>query len=377
MIQKKQQTQFIDYITMTYTIRFWTLSLAIFFTACLPLERRRDAPIEPTATDSKWHEVTGVNAERTIQNLYATPFELLAITENQFIRLSPENSLIEKRTLQANRVPLGAPVLSENTFFRAMQGIDNREIYEFHCVRNAQVVKRFYSTDLVRPSETFTAEHRSIRFMGAYSADGTKYFLPGVVYQGALGIPHIEVIIFNIYNNLGGNDIDSVTLFKRVAFQPQVLGTSGKIESCRFMRDYFYLATADGGFRISPDGQMSQFFPHWTLDFFQKEGRIYATGFSTYNFFYTSDNGRSWLRGRPSNLRFTETVGSYVLSQKERGARYMLGDSTLLNIKEIQYNDNTNFPNVPNYYYGATFFQNKYYLNAERKLFYNNSISAQ
>jgi hypothetical protein len=66
-----------------------------------------------------------------------------------------------------------------------------------------------------------------------------------------------------------------------------------------------------------------------------------------------------------------------VLSQKERGARYMLGDSTLLNIKEIQYNDNTNFPNVPNYYYGATFFQNKYYLNAERKLFYNNSISAQ
>jgi hypothetical protein len=377
LILKKQQTKFFDYITMTYTIRFWTLSLAIFFSACLPLERRRDTPVEPTATDGKWHEVTGVNAERTIQNLYATPFELLAITENQFIRLNPENALVEKRTLQANRVPLGAPVLSENTFFRALQGIDNREVYEFHCVRNAQVVKRLFSTDLVRPFETFTAEHRRIRFTGAYSTDGTKYFLPGVVYQGTLGIPHVEVMIFNIYNNLGGNDIDSVTLFKRVAFQPQALNTSGRIESCRFMSDYFYLATEDGAFRMSTDGQVNQFFPHATLDFFQKEGRIYATGYSTYNFFYTSDNGRSWLRGRPSNLRFTETIGSYVLSQKERGARYMVGDSALLNLKKIQYDDNVNFPDVLNYYYSVAFFQNKYYLNSNNKLFYNNNILAQ
>ncbi len=359
---------------MTYTIRFWMLSLATFFTACLPLERRRDTPVDPEQTEGKWKEVAGVNAERTIQSLYATPFELFAITENQFIRLNHENSLVEKRTLQANRVPLGAPVLSENTFFRAMQGVDNREVYEFHAARNAQIVKRFVSTDLVRPSETFTAKSNRIRFIGAYSSDGTKFFLPGVVYQGALGVPHVEIMIFNIYNNLGGNDIDSVKLFKRVAIQPQVLNTNDKIESCRFIKDFFYLATQDGAFRVSVEGQLSQFFPHWTLDFFEKEGRVYATGLATYNFYYTSDNGRSWLRGRPSNLRFTENAGNYVLSQKERGARYMVSDSTLLNAKEIQYNDNINFPNVLNYYYATAFFQNKYYLNADKKLFYNKTI---
>jgi hypothetical protein len=350
------------------------LSLATFFTTCLPLERRKDTPIDPEQADGKWQEVTGVNAERTIQSLYATPFELLAITENQFIRISPENSLVEKRVLQSNRVPLGAAVLSDNTFFRAMQGADNREVYEFHAVRNAQVVKRFVSTDLVQAEETFTAKSARIRFTGAYSSDGTKFFLPGVVYQGALGNPHVEIMIFNIYNNLGGNDIDSVTLFKRVAIPPQVLNTNNKIESCRFIRDFFYLATEDGAFRISMSGQLSSFFPHWTLDFFQKEGRIYSTGLATYDFFYSSDNGRSWLRGRPSHLRFTETVGAYVLSQRERGTRYMVSDSTLLNIKEIQYKDNPNFPNILNYYYGTAFFQNKYYLNADRKLFYNTTI---
>jgi hypothetical protein len=362
---------------MTYTIRFWMLSLATFFTACLPLERRRDSPVDPAQTDGKWREVTGVNAERTIQTLYATPFELLAITENQFIRLNTEHSLVEKRALQSNRVPLGAPVLSENTFFRAMQGVDNREVYEFHAVRNAQVVKRILSTDLVRPTETFIAKSNRIRFTGAYSSDGTKFFLPGVVYQGTLGNPHVEIMIFNIYNNLGGNDIDSVKLFKRVAIQPQLLGTADKMESCRFIREFFYLATEDGAFRVSQDGQLSQFFPHWTLDFFQKEGRIYSTGFATYNFYYTSDNGRSWLRGRPSNLRFTENVGNFVLSHKERGMRYVVSDSTLLNLKNIQYDDNTNFPNVVNYYYTTAFFQNKYYLNADKKLFYNTTIPTQ
>jgi hypothetical protein len=359
---------------MSYRIRFCMFSLAIFFTACLPLERRRDSPVDPAPIDGKWREVTGVNAERTIKSLYATPFELLAITENQFIRLNTDNSLVEKRTLQSNRVPLGAPVLSENTFFRALQSADNREVYEFHAVRNAQVVKRFFSSDLVRSNETFTSKSSRLRFTGAYSSDGTQFFLPGVVYQGGLGNPHIEIMIFNIYNNLGGNDIDSVRLFKRVAIQPTVLGTNDKMESCRFIRDFFYLATEDGAFRVSREGQLSQFFPHWTLDFFQKEGRIYSTGFATYNFYYTSDNGRSWLRGRPSTLRFTENVGNYVLSQKERGLRYTVGDSTLLNLKEIQYNDNTNFPNVVNYYYATAFFQNKYYVNADRKLFYNTTI---
>lgn len=360
---------------MTNTTRFWILSLSLFFTACLPLERRSDTPVQPIVTDDKWHEVTGIHAERTILSLYATPVELLAITENQFIRLSHQQLLLEKRSLQANRTPIGAPVLSENTFFRALQGADNRDVYEFHCVRNAQVVKRLYSSDLVRPSETFVAERRKVRFTGAYNAEGTKYFLPGVVYQGTLGIPHVEIMIFNIYNNGSGNDIDSVKLYKRVAIQPQVLGTNGKIESCRFIRDFFYLATEDGAFRISQEGQLSQFFPHWTLDFFQKEGRIFSTGFGTYDFFYTSDNGRSWLRGRPSNLRFTETAGNYVFSQKATGSRYAVGDSVLLNIKQIQYDSPTNFPDIVNVYYSVAFFQNKYFINSDRKLFYNNNIT--
>jgi hypothetical protein len=55
----------------------------------------------------------------------------------------------------------------------------------------------------------------------------------------------------------------------------------------------------------------------------------------------------------------------------------MVGDSTLLNLKSIQYDDNTNFPNVLNYYYTTAFFQNKYYLNADKKLFYNTIIPTQ
>jgi hypothetical protein len=361
---------------MSRNLLFLTSLIAMIHGSCVPLEYRKDGvdPNLPPTPIGLWKEIKNLNPERTIRNLRATPFELHAITDNQFLRLNIDNQLIEKRSLQAHRVPIGMPILSDNSFFRASQGADNREYYEFHSVTNAQTVKMVISSDLVRRNETFTVERGRLRYPGAYSQNGSKFFLPGTVYPGNSGTARIEILILKLHFSPSTSEIDSISLHKRVSIAPQALSVGGRIETCRYMNGYLFLATADGAFRISEDGQVKEFFPHWTLDFYQRDGRIFSTGLGSYDFFYSSNSGDAWLRGRPTQLRFTEQVGQHIFTQRDKGTKFQLADSSMTKNKNIKYNNDTIFPNSIDSYHGVAFFQNQYYMSVEKKLFYNETI---
>jgi hypothetical protein len=336
-------------------------SLIFLFDSCLPLV---DKPVVPVASEADWLPLSVFSAQQNIKTVHATPFELYFLSNDQFFRLDANQKLIEKRPLATDRQLFGTPVLSDNTFLRISQGADNKQILEFHLTRNPASVRKIIATNYADTArrESFDIDFEG-RTPGAYSSDGTKYFLPGIIRPSYKPV----VLILDIKLDGRSNEFVDISLVKRVEITG--LATEKKIEACRFINGNFYLATKDGGFRITPQGDVKKLFSHWTYDFFAAGTKIYSTGFNSYDFQISADNGNTFQRSSAqSPIKFVETANGKVFSQTQRIKPYEMADSTLLSVKPILYNSSFTFTPDPDY--EIDFFQGNYYINLAKNVYY-------
>ena len=356
------------------------LIMLLFFGACVPLiDEENNKPIDTgntnggttgsntgtgtnTGTPTVWQSLTAVSAQTLIKSIYSTSNEMYFISDNQFIRLDTNSKVIEDRQLPADRPLFGSPVMSQNAFMRISQGLDNKQVIEFHHAKNRNAIIKIVTSSLVEASlkESFQIDVFA-RTPGCFSTDGTKYFLPGVVYDSYKA----TLMILDIKYTPDGNNFQSISLLKRIEITG--LATDGKIESCRYLNGNFYLATKDGGFRITSNGEVKKLFNHWTHDFFEKDGKIYSSGFASTDFFKSTDNGITWSRYGNGNFKFVECIGNKIFTQTQKGLRYSLLDNTLLKAVEMKYN--TDFTTDPDSYYGIGFSKNLYYINVGSKIY--------
>lgn len=351
---------------------FWGVFCCL--SSCVPLVKDND-PSNPTPTkkDIAWDNFSTVNPELLIKCIHASASELAILTNNQLFRVDANLRLIEKRALVADRQIYGSPVCSDKTFLRISQGNNNMQVVEFHLMNNPSVVKKFFTSELVdiARNESFLIDVFS-RTPGVFSSDGKQFFMPGTVYPAYKP----TVMIFDITLNAQGSDFSSVKLAKRVEIPN--LSTDGKIESCRYLAGNLYMATKDGGFRISPDGQVKKLFNTWSLDFFEHDKKIYAnsTDFNVNDFYVSSDNGLTWKKvGIGGQLRYVEAAGGKLFSHNSRNVPYNLADVTTAKEKQIIYvND---FKEKSDNYYSISFFQNKYFISVGNQIFSINAIQTK
>ena len=71
---------------------FFGLLAILVFTACF-----RAKSVNPEIDGPKWQRVESIRLEDPIQNLIGTPFEVYAITERHFARISRQDTLLELR----------------------------------------------------------------------------------------------------------------------------------------------------------------------------------------------------------------------------------------------------------------------------------------
>lgn len=90
------------------------------------------------------------------------------------------------------------------------------------------------------------------------------------------------IAILDIRLNFQADNFQSVTLSKLVKVPN--LSTEDRIESCRFIRGNFYLATKDGGFRINTEGVVTRLFTTWAKDFFEKRLKFMLRGLTAATF---------------------------------------------------------------------------------------------
>ncbi len=346
---------------------FTCLLILTSIISCIPLVKEDSSGSTPTPTNPAvaWQPLSIATPELLVKSIHNTSTEMDILTNNQLFRIDANLKLIEKRPLLADRQIYGAPVCADNTFLRITQGSNNMQVVEFHLIKNPATVKKFFTSELVdlTKNESFLIDVFA-RTPGVFSTDGTQFFMPGVVYPAYKP----TVMIFDIGLNSAKTDFTILKLAKRIEIPN--LSTDGKIESCRFLKGNFYLATKDGGFRITPDGQVKKLFNTWTLDFFEKDDKLYANGtdFNINDFYTSSDNGLTWKKvGITGLLRYVETANGQLFNQKSRNLPYDIVDASLAKIKSIVYVNN--FPEKSDNYYSIVFFQNQYFISVGNQIY--------
>jgi hypothetical protein len=335
------------------------------FTSCIPLTEK---PI--TAADNPdlypWKVISGVSANQPIRGIHATPFELYFLSNNFLFRLDDKLNLQEKRLLPTDRSFFGAPILSDNVFVRVTQNTNNDAVFEFNITRNAQNVKKIAASSLVDTAkrETFVPEavYEQTLQPGVFSADGTKLLLVGTVNSNK-----VFAIIVDVQLDFPATNFARIAVLKRVEL-PDLL--SKKLESIRFVNGNFYIATQNGGYRVTPTGEVKKVFNHWALDFFAVGTTLYSSPYSAYDFHISSDNGLTWRRGAPSELKYVNVANNRVFTQISRGVNYAnIGDSTLTKPLKVKYNPDQFTTRTETVDYHIRYFKGKYFMNDGNTIF--------
>lgn len=346
------------------------LVLVFAFFSCIPLV---DKPVSPADNpdDYPWKPISSVTANQPIRGIHATPFEVYFLSNNFFFRLDDKLTLQEKRLLPTDRSFFGAPILSDNVFVRVTQNSSNDAVFEFNLARNAQIVKKITASELVDTArrETFVPEavYDQTLQPGCFSADGTKLLLIGSINSNK-----IYGILLDIQLDFPATNFSRISVLKRVEL-PDLL--SKKLESVRFLNGNFYIATQNGGYRVTPTGEVKKVFNHWALDFFAVGNNLYSSPYSAYDFHSSLDNGLTWQRRSPSELKFVDVVNNRIFTKTSRGVSYaILGDSTFAKQLKIKYNPDifTNTRDAVDYH--IRYFKGQYFMNDGAKIYALDSI---
>lgn len=347
----------------THTLVLYATLSAVIFSACIKVEA-------PPVDKNPWQKLS-LSVERPLQNAHVTPDALFFITQNEFFRLDRSLNLIEKRTLNANFEVNGTPALSHNVFARLTKTNQGKQKLEFHLTKSGAEVVEFTTDDLTASSgETLEIDFQGSQ-IGAFNPDGTKFILAA----RNLSRFHYSFFIFELQLDAQTFHFESVKIARKVDVEDMKL-TFNNVGTLRFLDGNFYVASKQGGFRITPDGQTSKMSAGWVKDFFIFGGKIYATGFENADFFVSENSGLTFARNpRPSELKVVETGGGKVVSHEFPGWSYYLASDDLLNATPILGNEN--FPDNNNAFFFLTFFENNFFISVGKEVYYAAELKTQ
>lgn len=359
------------------------LFLLLFFllstTACKKVIFEDPMPVDPDTepTDTTmmvelvdW-TLLDIRAERKIQNTLGTPFELYAITDNQFFRYSPDLELVEKRPLDASQSVYSRPVLHDNTFVRLTQNDDDREIIEFHLTRSPLEIREFVVNELGNQTNEFFRLDFFSLYPGAFSDDGVYFLLP----TQNLRDNNYTCFLFEVRHTPNHNAFTSIEMIDRIEV-PGIGLDVDNLENVRFINGNFYLASKEGGYRIKLNGEVEKALQPWIIDFFETNAGIYATGFNDFDFYNSTNNGRTWekITGN-TELKIVEVKGERVFAQDVLGRPFQLAMDDLLESKPIYYNED--FTTDPTSYVNVDFFAGRYFISVHKELYYVEDIQLE
>lgn len=321
-------------------------------------------PDDPTGNpDAKWDTIA-YKSERLLLGLHATPFELYAISENQFARFGGENELIEKRPLDTGAGVKGVPVLSDNAFVRLTTDDQAHQIIEFHLTRNPAEIVKIPADSLAGPSDSFLeVEYLTQYKMGAFSSNGNSFLLAARTFPSR----KYSLFLFELQYNAAHSAFTAVAPVKRIDLDLSAELTS--IINIRFVDGNFYVTSQEGAWRVTPTGQHTKIFQQWMLDIFPQEGKLYATGLNPYDFHESTDNGVNWVRlNKQTDLKYVEVANDSLFTQEAISKQWKMVPTSHLNSRFVALP--TNVQPTASIFYGAVFYAGRYYFGMDRKIYF-------
>ena len=313
--------------------------------------------------------------ERLIKNLYATPFQLYLITDNEFARFNEDLELVEKRTLIPQGIGLSRPVLSDNVFARITTNTAGKQVLEFHLSRNPAGVKKFTVDDLKFPEDDFFEMEIIQRSLGAFNTSETQFLIPARVQEN--GNAYSVLYVFELVFNSTFDEISSIE-FNRIDLPDLTTDAANisNIVNVRYFKEHFFVSTKKGGYRISENFQVDKIFPvsQWVRDFFEFEDAMYMTGLNSFDLHKSTDDGLTWERlNKNSKLKMIENVNGLLFNQEVAGNIFLAAEDNLCDETAIVYASDIPVGNL-SAFYGLDYFQEQYYLSADTKIFHISEI---
>jgi hypothetical protein len=324
-----------------------------------------------TSNGADWMKFDKIfKSERAIRNIFASPFELLLISDNQFFRYDTNLELIEKRAL---KVDLGvedvAPAITDNLYARLTKN-NGDQLLEFTSTKNSASTVAYSNKQIADSTEAMNFEIKSTT-NGCFSEDGTKYMIAGQISK-----PTNKVVfyIFDVKLNQSADAIVSIKKVKTIVAPNVNIDLSGVISSFKFFDSYFYVGTKQGGFKVAKDGStITKLTPSWILNFFKFKNKIYANGFGGTNSLESDDSGLTWVRIQKNTpLKYVTVTNNYIFNQDDQRGLYKSGTQDLYSINEIVYPIGLNTNGFV--CGGVQFFQGNYYMNFDKEIFFIKNI---
>lgn len=322
-----------------------------------------------TPTDQAHWEKVAFPAESAILGLYATDFELYVSTENSFARLNSDLEIIEKRAFPITN---SFPVMSDNTFVRLATNAQNRQVVEFHLSRNSTEVFRVQTDTLPAPAGNSVDVDLYSTHLGAFSSDGTLFLMAAKMMPAR----YYSLYLFEIQQNFQHNSFVSVKMIKRIDLPDLDANANGRIKSIRFHNGNFYLASQQGGWRITPAGVATKQFAQWKEDCFEWLGDLYMTGTVDYDLDKSIDNGLEWERVNvASELRYVTVADTVIFTQDVFGKYYKVMPKDFKKAKPFTYPIGIDLDK--SLFYGLAFYYGRYYLAIDKDIYVADKIKLE
>lgn len=323
----------------------------------------------PDGAPAAWDSLA-FTSERPLLALHASPFELMALSENQFFRFDANDQLVEQRPLSMASGHLGVPVISDNTFVRLTTDPGANHFIEFRLTRNPMEMVRVPIDSLRGPGESYLEVEFLARSLGRFSDDGTLFVLPVKSFPAKRYV----LFLFEIRHNAAHDAFEWVKVVDR--FQLDLDTDFANLINVRFLEGNFYITSQEGAWRLRPDGQLTKLFPQWMIDFFSWKGALYVTGLNTFDLHRSTDNGKSWVRlNQNTVLQFVETPGDSLLNQQVLGHPWTLPTNDWTSTRSIHW------PKVPAVqnpisFYGVAWRKGKFYFTIDRKIYFTEELKS-
>lgn len=342
---------------------FPKLLLSIFVVSLVFSCQKPLLPDDDSPADKADWRLLEAPVQRQILGLHATPFQLYAITDNQFFRFNTEDEMVEMRTLNEYNGVKGVPALNDNAFMRLTLNDDNRQVLEFQHARNGQSFVYIPVDSLEKDAGTFVEVEFVSRQLGAFSSDGSSFLLPVKV----LPQRYYAFYLFDIQQNMSSSAFVSIQPVKRIDI-PELDAELNNLKSVRFLNGNYYIASSLGAWRITPAGQVQKIFPQWMLDFFSLKGKLYATGLTPYDLHNSTDNGLNWYRiDQNSPVKYAETADTLLFSEETLGNPYKLVSTDFKIARDIALPEEA--PTNPSVFYSVVYFAGRYYFSMDRDVY--------
>jgi len=318
-----------------------------------------------------WEKID-VNPLGPVRSMHAAPVEVLAVTDQEFLRIDSDNQVVEERPIGLAAAYFGRPVLGDWVFTRFIEK-NNQSVAELHLVRNSNQIFDLAISDIQGPAgTTINLEGTAAKDVGAFNDNSSQLAFP--VELNRPDGSNFGIVIVDI--TLSGNKEEFVSVeVVKVVDIPEMRSNADHMESISFIGGAYYVTHRDGGFRVTTDGNYRKVVSGWTLDVFDKDGAIYMTSFESFDFFKSENNGVTFERVvTPSRARYVYQADDQYFHQENRGSEFKLISDDLEELREIVYNKAirdkiSNFP-----FWDMTYMGGRYYINVSEQIWYLEEI---